>query len=164
MFLSFDPSYAAIQSQLTRALSQIATSPLGQQVSALLKGVVGDGFNSSSGTGLKLPSALYSPPSTLAERSGSGAERTQTYAQRATTMANLDAKSGSGVDLNAASGRGTDYVSANQGKYLPQLSPEQAAMWHLQQEVNRQAEAAGLMAAIEKARHDAMMAIIQKIG
>lgn len=67
-------------------------------------------------------------------------------------------------NLSQASGRGTDYVQANQSKYLPQLSPEQQAMWKLQEAVNHQAEAAALMAALEKASNDAGNAIINKIG
>ena len=73
-------------------------------------------------------------------------------------------KAHTGELTNLASGRGTDYVQANQSKYLPQLSPEQRAMWSLQQEVSRQAEAAAVLAAIEKITQDASNAFIQKIG
>lgn len=73
-------------------------------------------------------------------------------------------KAHTGDLTNLASGRGTDYVNANQSKYLPQLSPEQRAMFQLQADVNRQAEAAALMAALEKASNTASNAITQKIG
>jgi hypothetical protein len=58
---------------------------------------------------------------------------------------------------------GHDFVSENMQKYLSQMSPEQQAMWHLQQSQNKQAEAAALMAALLKAAHDATQGILQKI-
>jgi hypothetical protein len=58
---------------------------------------------------------------------------------------------------------GPDLVSQNMQKYLSQMSPEQQAMWHLQQAQNKQAEAAALMAALLKAAHDATQGILQKI-
>jgi len=156
MYLSFDNSFLSIQTRLNEVLSQLQTPAIAK---SLLTSVVGDAYGPSGSGPATLPSPLFAPPDYLATRSGTGAERTQTYAERATTYNSLlDQASGAGTT------GGTDYVAANQDKYLAMMSPEQRAMWHLQQQVNRQAEAAALMAALEKARHDAMMAIIQKIG
>jgi hypothetical protein len=154
--LFLDPNFSSIQSQISRILSTVGTGPL-SKVSELLTAVVGDGFQASGAGPGALPAALYAPPASI----GNGAERTMSWPERS---ALLNQASGSGANLSLPSGSGTDYVAANQAKYLAQMSPEQQAMWQLQQAQNRQAEAAALMAALEKARHDAMMAIIQKIA
>lgn len=82
----------------------------------------------------------------------------------ARTLALSEAVKAHTGDLSLASGRGTDYVQQNASKYLPQLSPEQRAMWNLQQDVSRQAEAAALLAALEKVTQDADNAFIQKMS
>jgi hypothetical protein len=44
------------------------------------------------------------------------------------------------------------------------MSPEQQQMQAMQEQANRQQEQAALKAGLEKSRHDAIMAIIGKIG
>jgi hypothetical protein len=98
-------------------------------------------------------------PSVTTLRSGAGAA--PAAAPAAAPKANLDAFSGAGGPLTQPGG---DKVQQAEADYLPKMSDEQRAMYNLQKEVNRQSEAASLMASLMKADHDARMAIIQKIG
>lgn len=72
----------------------------------------------------------------------------------------LSAMSGGG----AAGGGGGDLIGGAKAQYGGGLSGEQSQMLAMQEAVNRQSEAAAMMAALEKARHDAIMSIVQKIG
>ena len=70
----------------------------------------------------------------------------------------LSAMSGGGA------GGGGDLIGGAKAQYGGNLSGEQSQMLAMQEAVNRQSEAAAMMAALEKARHDAIMSIVQKIG
>lgn len=73
----------------------------------------------------------------------------------------LSAMSGGGAAGGAGGG---DLIGGAKAQYGGGLSGEQSQMLAMQEAVNRQSEAAAMMAALEKARHDAIMSIVQKIG
>lgn len=59
---------------------------------------------------------------------------------------------------------GTDIVEQAEAEQLKNMSKEQKAQYLLEKAVQKQNQAAQLLSSLQKAQHDAIMAIIQKIG
>jgi hypothetical protein len=165
--------YAQLRAHLGSASALEAAKPAHKLLAELAASAFSRSPASAPRTILPLPQALERLASKLGELGVQASDMGQVIKQLRSLIGDRGVNPANAQALRDAvathtgslpSGGGTDYVSGAASKYLSQLSPEQRAMWQLQQAASRQNEAAALMAALEKASNDAGNAIVQKIA